>query len=39
MEWKPVLSDEAAITAHGKEFWAENDGQPQNALYTCVKLA
>ncbi|KAJ7254510.1 S-adenosyl-L-methionine-dependent methyltransferase [Mycena rebaudengoi] len=38
MEWKPVLSDGAAITAHGKEYWAENDGQPQSALYTCVKL-
>jgi hypothetical protein len=39
MEWKLVLSDEAAIKAHGKEFWAENDGGPQVALYTCVKLA
>ncbi|KAJ7254516.1 S-adenosyl-L-methionine-dependent methyltransferase [Mycena rebaudengoi] len=38
MEWKPVLSDEAAITAHGKEFWAENDERPHYALYTCVKL-
>ncbi|KAJ7254525.1 hypothetical protein C8J57DRAFT_1347150 [Mycena rebaudengoi] len=38
MEWKPVLSDEAAITAHGKEFWAENDERPHYALYICVKL-